>query len=260
MRQDPWRPEQYLRYRKERKQPFFDLLDLVRPRAGMRVVDLGCGTGELTAELHRRLKARETIGIDSSDAMLGQAESPTPKGLRFLNQDIRDFMESGGNGDFDLVFSNAALHWVPEHRQLLGRLTDALAPGGQLAIQVPANFDHVSHVTASEVARESPFEALLEGYTHPISVLQPEAYALLLEELGYRSQHVRLHVYGHHLASREDVVEWLKGSLLTVYERRLSEDLFAEFRDRYRSKLLTRLEDKRPYFFTFKRILMWAER
>jgi trans-aconitate 2-methyltransferase len=259
MRQDPWRPEQYLRYRKEREQPFFDLLDLVRPRAGMRVVDLGCGTGELTAELHRRLKARETIGIDSSDAMLGQAESPTPKSLRFLNQDIRAFMESG-SGDFDLVFSNAALHWVPEHRQLIARLTDALAPGGQLAIQVPANFDHVSHITASEVARESPFEVPLEGYTHPISVLQPEAYALLLEELGYRSQHVRLHVYGHHLASREDVVEWIKGSLLTVYERRLSEDLFAEFRDRYRSKLLARLEDTRPYFFTFKRILLWAER
>lgn len=91
-------------------------------------------------------------------------------------------------------------------------------------------------------------------------MLQPETYASLLEGLGYRCQHVRLHVYGHHLASREDVVEWIKGSLLTVYERRLSEDLFAEFRNRYRSKLLARLEDTRPYFFTFKRILLWAER
>ena len=82
---------QYLRYRKEREQPFFDLLSLVRPHAGMRIVDLGCGTGELTTELHRRLNARETIGIDSSEAMLGKAPSRTPKSLQFVKQDIRDF-------------------------------------------------------------------------------------------------------------------------------------------------------------------------
>jgi trans-aconitate 2-methyltransferase len=257
MCRDPWKPEQYLRYRKEREQPFFDLLDLVRPRAGMRVVDLGCGTGELTAELHHRLKARETIGIDSSEAMLGKAPSPTSESLRFVKQDIRDFE---GTEEFDLAFSNAALHWVPDHHRLLARLTKALAAGGQLAVQVPANFDHVSHTTAADVAKEPPFAASLDGYTHPVFVLQPAEYALLLEKLGFQRQHVRLQVYGHRLLSREDVVEWLKGSLLTVYERRLSEELFAAFCDRYRSELLARLEDTRPYFFTFKRILMWAER
>jgi trans-aconitate 2-methyltransferase len=223
----------------------------------MRIVDLGCGTGELTAELHRRLNARETLGIDSSEAMLGKAPSGTPKSLRFVKQDIRDFE---GTDEFDLVFSNAALHWVSDHDQLLARLTNALAAGGQLAIQVPANFDHLSHTTASEVASEPPFAAPLEGYTHPVFVLQPGEYALLLEKLGFERQHVRLQVYGHHLPSREDVVEWLKGSLLTVYERRLPEELFSEFCDRYRARLVARLEDTRPFFFTFKRILMWAER
>jgi trans-aconitate 2-methyltransferase len=257
MGRDPWKPEQYLRYRKEREQPFFDLLQLVRPRAGMRIADLGCGTGELTAELHQRLKARETIGIDSSEAMLGKVPGSPPGSLRFLKQDIRDF---GGTQDFDLVFSNAALHWVPDHPRLLARLAQALTAGGQLAIQVPANFDHVSHTTAADVAKEPPFDALLDGHTHAVFVLQPDEYALLLEKLGFQRQHVRLQVYGHPLSSREDVVEWLKGSLLTVYERRLSEELFATFCDRYRSKLLARLEDTRPFFFTFKRILIWAER
>lgn len=257
MCRDPWKPEQYLRYRKEREEPFFDLLDQVRPRAGMRIVDLGCGTGELTAELHRRLQARETIGIDSSEAMLGRAPSPTPESLRFAKHDIQDFR---GTNEFDLVFSNAALHWVPDHHQLLARLTEALAERGQLAVQVPAHFDHVSHTTAAEVASEAPFAASLDGYTHPHFVLQPGEYASLLEKLGFRKQHVRLRVYEHPLSSREDVVEWLKGSLLTVYERRLSEELFAEFCDRYRMKLLARLEDARPFVFAFKRILMWAER
>lgn len=257
MREDTWSPEQYLRYRKEREEPFFDLLDLVRPREGMRVVDLGCGTGELTAALHRRLQARETIGIDSSKAMLDRAESNDPDKLRFGKQDIARFE---GKQDFDLVFSNAALHWVSDHRRLLARLTEALTPVGQLAIQVPSNFDHVSHLAASEVAGEPPFADALDGYTHPIYVLRPEEYATLLEELGYRSQHVRLQVYGHHLDSREDVVEWLKGSLLTVYQSRLPEDLFAKFRDRYRSEVLARLPAVRPYFFTFKRILIWGGR
>jgi trans-aconitate 2-methyltransferase len=260
MRADPWRPEQYLRYRKEREQPFFDLLELVHPRSGMRVVDLGCGTGALTAELHRRLEARETIGVDASPAMLGAATSPTPETLRFIKEDIQNFIGDGANGDFDLVFSNAALHWVPDHRRLFARMTDTLVLEGQLAVQVPANFDHISHTTASEVAQEDPFVEALEGYTHPVFVLQPEEYASLLNGLGYRRQHVRLQVYGHHLPGREDVVEWLKGSLLTVYERRLPEDLFAAFRDRYRRKVLSRLEDSRPFYFTFKRILIWAER
>jgi len=257
MPEDTWSPEQYLRYRKEREEPFFDLLELVRPREGMRVVDLGCGTGELTAALHRRLQARETIGIDSSKAMLGRAESNDPDKLRFVKQDIARFE---GKQDFDLVFSNAALHWVSEHRRLLARLTEALTPVGQLAIQVPSNFDHVSHLAASEVAGEPLFADALDGYTHPIYVLRPEEYATLLEELGYRSQHVRLQVYGHHLASREDVVEWLKGSLLTVYQSRLPEDLFARFLDRYRNRVLGGLPDVRPYFFTFKRILIWGGR
>ena len=257
MRSDPWSPEQYLRYRKEREEPFYHLLELIRPRPGMRIVDLGCGTGVLTAELHRRLEARETVGIDSSESMLAGTPSPVPKSLQFLKQEIRDFQ---GERDFDLVFSNAALHWVPDHPQLLAQLTEALSVGGQLAIQVPANFDHVSHLAAAEVAQEAPFASTLGGYTHPVFVLRPEEYALLLETLGFRKQHVRLQVYGHHLPSREDVFEWLKGSLLTVYERRLPEPLFSEFCRRYRTELSARLEDTRPFFFTFKRILMWAER
>ena len=147
-----WNPEQYGRFHGERAQPFFDLLALVEPRPGMRVVDLGCGTGELTRELHRRLAARETIGIDNSPAMLAKSAAFAGDGLRFEQGDIGEFTSEG---DFDLVFSNAALHWVPNHEALLPRLTSALTETGQLAVQVPANDDHLSHTTAVEVAREA---------------------------------------------------------------------------------------------------------
>src|SRR5262245_47830693 len=76
-----WNPCQYERFRNERSQPFFDLLDLVQPRPEMRVVDLGCGTGELTRELHRRLAARETVGIDNSPAMLARTAAFAGDGL-----------------------------------------------------------------------------------------------------------------------------------------------------------------------------------
>ncbi len=252
-----WNPEQYGRFQGERAQPFFDLLDLVEPRPGMRVVDLGCGTGELTRELHRRLAARETIGIDNSPAMLAKTAVFAGDGLRFEQGDIGAFTS---DGDFDLVFSNAALHWIPEHESLLTRLATALTETGQLAVQVPANDDHLSHTTAVEVAREAPFRDALGGHVRQSPVLAPEAYATLLHRLGFRRQKVRLQVYAHELESRDAVVEWVRGSTLTDYERRLPGELWPRFLERYRERLLPRLEETRPYFYPFKRVLFWASR
>jgi len=256
MARDTWDPAQYERFHAERTRPFVDLLALVRPRPDMRVVDLGCGTGELTARLHRQLAARETLGIDRSEAMLARA---TPgEGLRFELGDVAAF---AARADYDLVFSNAALHWVADHAALFARLTAALRAEGQLAVQMPANFDHPSHVVAAEVAGEAPFREALSGRSHEQRpVLPVEEYALLLERLGYAEQQVRLQVYGHRLAARDEVVEWVKGSLLTDYQRRLPAELYARFVVRYRECLLPWLADTRPYFFTFKRVLLWARR
>lgn len=257
MTQDTWNPTQYERFRDERSQPFYDLLGLVQARPGMRVVDLGCGTGELTAEMHRRLQARETIGIDSSQAMLAKSSAFAQEGLRFEHRNIVAF---DAVGLFDLIFSNATLHWLDGHEELLGRLTRGLANGGQLAVQVPANFDHPSHAVAHEVAGEEPFRGALDGPIRARPVLLPEEYAALLHRLGYREQHVRLQVYGHCLPSRDAVIEWVKGTLLTDYQRRLPAALWPRFLDRYRECLLPRLADTRPYFYPFKRILFWGRR
>lgn len=254
---DAWDPDRYDRYRDDRRRPFFDLLALVRPRPEMRVVDLGCGSGELTRELHRHVRAQDTLGFDSSAAMLAKSDAFAGEGLHFARADIADFASGPA---YDLVFSNAALHWLPDHGALLARLTDALKAGGQLAVQVPANFDHPSHVVATEVAAEPEFAAALGGYVHARNVLAPEAYARLLDRLGYAEQHVRLQVYGPRLAARDEVVAWTSGTLLTDYERRLSPADYARFVARYRERLLPQLEDTRPYFFTFKRILLWGVR
>ncbi|HEX9407267.1 MAG TPA: methyltransferase [Thermoanaerobaculia bacterium] len=236
-----WSPDQYERFKTERAQPFWDLVSLIDPRPHMRIADLGCGTGELTRALHEKLGATETIGVDNSASMLAKA-APAP-GLHFRNAAIEWFDEKG----FDLIFSNAALHWVADHQSLFRRLTDLLARDGQLAVQMPANDDHPSHAVAAEVARELGMEP------KPTYVLAPERYAQLLFELGFQRQHVRLQIYGHVLPSSEDVIEWVKGTLLTYYDRE------PRFIERYRERLLQRIGRQRPYFYTYKRLLLLGQ-
>jgi trans-aconitate 2-methyltransferase len=254
---DAWNPSQYDRFKAQRRRPFDDLLALVLPRPNMRVVDLGSGTGELTRVLHERLGAKDTLGLERSAAMAQRSSTFLTRGLRFQLGDIEEFRSQG---EFDLVFSNAALHWLGDHPGLFEHLSHALAPLGQLAIQMPANFDHPSHTVAASVAREAPFRGALDGFVVEHPLLAPERYAELLHRLGFESQVVRLQVYGDTLSSGADVVEWVRGSLLTAYQQRLNEGQFAEFVERYRSELATHIDFEQPYFFAFKRLLLWATR
>ncbi len=255
MAEDSWNPEQYARFRNERSQPFFDLLAMVEPKPAMRVVDLGCGTGELTRLLHNQIRARETLGIDNSEAMLAQSGAFGGSGDFFRKGDIAEFRAPK---QYDLVFSNAALQWVSDHDSLLAQLKEALSDRGQLAVQVPANAEHPAYRVAAEVAAGAEFREGIGRFQLAHSVLSPEAYARLLNRLGFREQQVRLQVYAHVLVSREEVVEWYKGTLLTAYQTRLPPELWDDFFARFRSQLLPQLDDARPYFFPFKRILLCA--
>jgi len=252
-----WNPSQYERFQSERDQPFFDLLALVQPKPAMKVIDLGCGTGELTQKMHQKLAARSTLGIDSSASMLERAAAFAQEGLTFRKGEVEAL--DWGEG-YDLVFSNAVLQWVPDNTAVVSHIARALSPGGQIAVQVPANDDHPSHAIAAEVAGEEPFRSALGGYRRESYILEVDRYATLLDQLGFASQHVRMQVYPHRLASRDDVVEWVKGTLLLAYQKRLSPELFAQFLARFRERLFQELPDTRPFFYPFKRILFWGQR
>jgi len=261
---DTWNPTQYDKFQREREQPFFDLLALVRPAPGMRAVDLGCGTGRLTRALHEQLHARETTGIDRSARMLVGVDPqvrPHPEptlGLQFEIGTIEEF--PGARGAFDLIFSNAAYHWIEDHPALLARLAGALTPSGQLAFQIPAQHDQPSHRIAEDLTGVEPFRTALDGWHRPQPVLEPHEYASLLYALGFPAPVVRLHIYPHVLAGPEEVVEWMKGTLLTEYERHLPGDLYGPFVEAYRARMLRHLGNARPFFFPFRRILCWGQR
>lgn len=250
-----WDPQIYDRFEAERRQPFDDLLALVTPCPAGLVADLGCGTGALTVDLHRHTRAAETVGIDSSAAMLDRV--PSVDGVRFTQGDIDEFAAD----DLDVVFSNAALHWVPDHRALLPRLVACLGPGGQLAFQVPANSDHPAYRLANGMATEEPYSSAFGG-SPPAdrgeTILPPEDYARVLDALGAVELHVRLQVYGHHLEAAADVVTWVKATLLTPFRAGLDDDLWGRFLDDYERRIVALLGPARPYFYTFKRVLVRA--
>jgi trans-aconitate 2-methyltransferase len=250
---DVWDPGRYERFRAERKQPFVDLVALLEARPGMRVADLGCGTGDLTLELHQKLQARETVGVDNSPAML--AKAPQAPGLRFELADIERF---AAGAPFDLVFSNAALHWVENHFALFERLTAMVAAGGQLAVQMPMNDAHPSHQTAFELARSPEFRRLLGGFEKRPPLAEPAQYATWLHYLGYARQQVHLQIYSHLLDGREQVIDWVRGTLLTDYQKRLAPSDWERFLERYRQLLLPQLSDDKPFFYTYPRLLIWG--
>ena len=224
---DAWDPGQYEKFAAERAQPFWDLAALVedrplergrRPRLRHRGAD---------GRARRRGAASAAmLGIDSSPNMLTQAAAHAGPHLRFEAGDIATWT---GRGDVDLVLSNAALQWVPDHVGVVTRWWAALRPGGQLAVQIPANADHASHRVAAEVASSEPFRSAMGGAPPPdqvaVNVLAPEQYAILLDHLGAARQHVRLQVYGHVLARSADVVEWVKGTSLTRFTNVLPAEL-----------------------------------
>jgi trans-aconitate 2-methyltransferase len=254
---DAWEPSQYDRFRDQRSQPFHDLLALVPPIPGGRAFDLGCGAGELTKVLHETISAADTLGLDRSAAMLSETVSLEGGGLHFARGDIGTWEGAG----YDVVFANASLQWIPDHERLLARLTAALAGRGQLAFQVPANGDHASHRVVREVAAEEPFAQALKArlpVNHHDNVLAPERYAVLLNQLGFAEQSVRLQVYGHVLASTAEVVEWVKGTALTSFRAVLEPAQYEAFVNRYRDVLTERLGLRNPFFYPFKRILAWG--
>lgn len=259
-----WDPAQYRLFAEQRAQPFWDLADLIDASAGVDAVDLGCGDGELTIALAARLGTRSMLGVDSSPAMLAAAAAAEDEGfganVRFEAGDISTWTAPA---TVDLVFSNAALQWVPRHTEVLRRWSAALRPGGQIAVQLPMNGHRPQHVVARELAESDRFRGAFGPDGPPVDpvatyVLEPEEYAETLHELGFVDQHVRVQVYPHVLPSSRHVVEWVKGTTLTRFRTRLDPATYDDFVAAYEARLLDVIGRHEPFFFPFRRVLLWG--
>jgi trans-aconitate 2-methyltransferase len=250
MSQDMWNPSQYNRFQNERSRPFWDLSQLVDFSKVKRLLDVGCGTGELTSALRERENVPFALGVDSSEKMLNEARAFASEKMVFEKHSAESFAPAGR---FDAVISNAALQWVPGHRELFPRLLTWLNEDGQLAVQMPCNFDHPSHALSEKLAHEYG----LNVRRYP--VLPIEDYAGIMVAAGGRDVRVFMNVYLHPMKSGADVVEWTKGTLLTHYQKQLTPEKYAEFLGRYSSELVAEL-GAGPYLYTFKRMFVFARR
>ncbi len=251
----PWNPDQYDKFKEERSAPVNDLFSLIRVHPGMKVIDLGCGTGEHTRRLADMLPESKVLGIDSSKQMLMKSKQFARDGLSFSQGSFEDF-----DGRYDLIFSNAALQWSGNHEQLIPSLWEHLNPGGQLVVQMPRNHDHPSHLLAKELA-ETEFAEFFPGDKKPADrfswMLPIERYAELLFSLGGTDIVAFLKVYPHVLENSDAIVEWTKGTLLVPFMEQLPENQKDLFLRRYKELLRLRFPSS-PVFYGFKRILFSA--
>jgi trans-aconitate 2-methyltransferase len=254
----PWDPDRYNQFKQARSQPFEDLFALIGVRPGLHVLDLGCGTGELTRSLAERLPQSDVLGIDSSAEMLAKSESLAAREERFnLRFELAEIQTIRGH--WDLVVSNSALQWLEEHANLIPRLFTLLEPGGQLVVQIPSNHDHPTHRLLAEAAAQEPYRTALDGWRRRSPVLSIERYAELLFKAGGRELEVYEKVYPLEMEDANALVDWACGTALIPYLERLPEDLDPAFIESYRRRLWEQWP-LGPIFYAFRRILFSARR
>lgn len=250
-----WDPVQYGRYADERGRPFLDLLGRIGASDPRRVVDLGCGPGNLTALLSQRWPSAAVEGLDSSAEMIAAASAP---GVAFRVEDIRSWQPPA---DADVVISNAVLQWVPGHAALVSAWASALPSGGWLAFQVPGNFGSPSHVLMRELAESDRWrDRVGDVLRHADAVHEPAEYAGLLLAAGLTVDAWET-TYLHVLTGPDPVLQWVRGTGLRPVLAALGDDapgFEAEFAALLRSAYPA--DDSGRTIFPFRRIFAVGHR
>jgi len=250
-----WDPGQYRKFGGHRLRPAVDLLGRVPLDAPPRVVDLGCGEGAATRLLRERWPHAELTGVDSSAEMLEVAARELP-GVQWQQADIGTWKPPA---PIELIFSNAALHWLEDHTSLFLHLVGAIKPDGVLAVQMPHNFAAPSHRLITDVALDGPWSQRLTPLLRPEPVAAPEFYYDLLAS---RATHLDIWEteYLQVLEGENPVAEWTKGTWLRPLVAALGDEERRLFESEYRRRVAEaypRRKDGRT-LYAFRRLFIVA--
>jgi trans-aconitate 2-methyltransferase len=256
-----WDPNQYRRYSDHRLRPALDLIERIPVADPRTIVDLGCGTGNLTRLLARRWPEASVVGLDHSPEMLAEAaagEQREPSAIRWVQADLRHWQPDHAP---DLLFSNATLHWVPDHAALFPKLLASITPGGALAVQMPRSWGLASHRLMRETLADLKLgsEALRRSLDiDPVET--PNAYYRLLAP---RAKHLDLWEteYLQTLEGPDPVLEWVKGTglrpVLQALDGAERERFLAEYSRRLREAYPTGVDGRTLY--PFRRLFIVAQ-
>lgn len=250
-----WNPDVYLAFADHRGRPFFDLVSRIGAESPRRVVDLGCGPGNLTATLAQRWPNAALEAVDSSPEMVAAARE---RGLDAVAGDIGAWVPAA---DTDVVVSNAALQWLPDHAELVVRWAGELAEGAWIAFQVPRNTELPSHRAMRDVASRPEFTAALADmpWREGNAVEAPERYAGLLADAGCAVDAWET-TYVQALTGETPVLDWMTGTALTQVKSRLSDEQWRDYR-RAITPVLAQAYPKRAdgtTFYPFRRVFVVA--
>ncbi len=252
-----WNPQQYLKFGNERLRPAYDLLARVPLESPATIADLGCGTGTVTALVRYRWPKAAVVGIDNAPAMLERARTALPE-VVFETADLAHWRSAA---PVDLLVSNAALHWLDDHPTLFPRLLSCLAPGGVLAVQMPAQHEAPSHRIGYALADSPRFRARLQPLVRRQPILPAEAYYRLLRPLS-TSLELWYVDYIQVLHGEHPVAEFTKGSFVGVWLAALPPDEAKAFEAAYRDEVRAAYppEADGATLFPFRRFFLVARR
>ncbi len=252
-----WDPERYLAFTDERGRPFLDLVTRIGADSPRTVVDLGCGAGNLTVLLARRWPGARVVGVDSSAEMVRAAQAEAD--VEFTVGDIRDWAASAAStGKVDVLVSNAALQWVPDHLYLVPGLVESVSPGGWLAFQVPGNFAEPSHTIRRDLAAEPAYAEHTAGVATP-DAHDAATYLHALRDLGCDVDAWET-TYLHLLTGLDPVFTWVSGTAARPTLQALPDGLREEFEEEFKRRLRAAYPDRGgAVVLPFRRVFVVAQ-
>lgn len=248
-----WDSNVYLKFENERTRPAKDLLNRVSINNPIKILDIGCGPGNSTILLKEKFKDSFVLGIDSSLNMIDKARETYPD-LSWKCIDATKELDTLDN-DYDIIFSNACIQWIPDHRKLILEMLSLLNKDGILAIQIPNNYNEEIHKLIIEVSSSEKWRDLIK-VNRDKYVLEPGDYFDILTE-NSKDFEIWETVYYHNLKSHEDILEWYRGTGLRPYLDQLDEkekhifeeDILKEIKNRYKEQVDGNIIFKFPRLF-----------
>lgn len=251
-----WNADLYLQFANERTQPSIDLISRINVPTPSTIVDLGCGPGSSTAILRQRWEQADITGIDNSPEMIAAASAATPSG-KWIVADVAQWQ---ADRQFDIVFSNATLQWLPNHSQLFPHLFAQVAMGGALAIQLPTNVRSPLRQVVLDVAKDSAWRDRLKLANTTLTMNTPSFYYDLLAPIAARLDLWETEYY-HIMDSHQSIVDWFRGTGLRPFLAALANE---SQRQQFEQQVLAGYAAAYPtqqdgrILFPFKRLFMVA--